>query len=58
MNKIDKALAKNLDKEGLLKLATVDRLIELYRDRPLVNVDEFCKSYDKLYNILKDERED
>lgn len=51
---IDKYLTENQDKEVLLRLATVDRLIELYKDRSLVNTEEFCKSFDKIYNLLKD----
>jgi len=51
---IDKYLTENQDEEVLLRLATVDRLIELYKDRTLVNTDDFCKSFDQIYNLIKD----
>jgi len=51
-------LAENLDEDGLLRLKTVDKVIEIYKDRNLVSIDEFCKAYDKIYKLLKNEHTD
>jgi len=53
---IDKLLTDGQSQEVLLRLATVDRAIELYKDRTLVSVDDFCESVDKIYKLLKDGR--
>jgi hypothetical protein len=54
MSPIDIELSKQLTKEELLKLKAAEMLIELYRDRNMTNIDQFCTSYDKLYKLLKD----
>jgi len=53
MSPIDTELSKQLTKEELLKLKAAEMLIELYRDRNMTNIDQFCTSYDKLYKLLK-----
>ncbi len=51
---VEETLAEKLSKDELLRLVAVDKLIELYKDRNLVNVEEFCKSFDLIYKILQD----
>ena len=52
---IDKALSENLDKEGLLKLKAIEYTIAVYLDRPMLNVEQFCQSYDLIHNLIKDD---
>lgn len=50
---LDTKLAERLDTDGLLRLKTTEVVIAIYRERNLVSIDEFCKAYDKIYNLLK-----
>lgn len=53
---IDKALAANLDKDGLLRLTAVDKTVEFFRDKQMTDFKYFNEQYEKIYNFLKNNK--
>lgn len=49
---IDKALAKNLDKEGLIRLKAVELTIEFFKNFQVTDLKHFNKQFEDTYNFL------
>jgi hypothetical protein len=54
-SEIDKALTKNLDQEGLLRLKSVDQAVAFCMDKE-PTVAEFQKIYETIYKFYNNER--
>lgn len=50
---INKALAKGLDTDGLLRLAAVDMTIDFFKNFQTTDLKYFNEQYEKIYNFLK-----
>jgi hypothetical protein len=56
-NQIDTYLAKGLDEDGLLRLGAVEKTIQFFSTRN-GTLKEFTETYNKIYNFLKDGRQE
>jgi hypothetical protein len=51
-NPVDEKIASQIPAGALLRYRVLDKVIELYKDRNIVNEDQFIKTFEKIYKLI------